>query len=700
MLLRSFFFLVAFSLIVPLQGHAQQGESADSSRVDTTSMISARPMGEVVVTATRSKQELENVAVPTSVLTDGEIDAQGAVRLADLLADQPGLQLSHDHGTGLQVQGLEADYTKILVDGEPIIGRTSGTLELNRLTVANVKRVEVVRGPSSSLYGSDALAGVVNVITQNPQRDLSAEVRTRYGTHQATNFSTQVEGGRGPVRGQLFLDRFSSAGYDLAPATVSPTTPSFTDYTGQGAFSVDAGERTTLSLRGRAATQQQESVAQVTSKSGLFDRKARRTDWNVAPQIEHYLQPDLKLSATLYGSGYHTETSLTRRSDGATYSESRYDQRYGKAETELQAVISERHLVTAGAGFIRESVDADRVNGTRNGGFVFAQDKWQATSWLDVTPSARLDMHSDYATRLSPKIAARADALSWLDVRASVGSGYKAPAFRQLYLDFTNPQVGYSVFGAQGVQSELRRLDEQDQIDAFLRNVESLGGPIEAESSVAFNVGTTVEPLDWLSARVNVFHNEISNLIDTQPVARKSNGQQVFTYFNLSEVYTRGLESEVTLRPLEALRATLSYTYLSAKDRQVLEQLEADRIYRRTAAGRDVPVTKSDYGGLVGRSRHRATAQLTYDAPLDLTISARGRYRGRYGFSDVNGNGIIDTNDEYAPGYTVLDLTLTKTLFEEYALQVGADNLTDHVDAAHTSFLSGRRWFAGLRLNF
>lgn len=685
---------------------AQQQVPADTARpaapADTAALTErVIPLEKVVVTATRTAQALEEVAAPTSVIPAEEIEAQGAGRLADLLADQPGLQLSYDHGTGLQVQGLSADYTKILVDGEPIIGRTSGTLELDRLAVANVKRVEVVRGPSSSLYGSEALAGVVNVITTEPRQELGAEVRTRYGTNATSDLSAQVEGGSGPVSGQLFVDRYHSAGYDLAPGTAAPTTPRFTNYTGRGRLAVDVGKDTELSFRTRLATQQQESAAEVEGESGLFNDEEERTDWNVVPSIEHQLKPGLNLTATLYGSGYHTETRLTRRADGSTYSQSRYDQRYGKAEAQVQAALSENHLVTAGAGFIRESVDADRVTGARNGGFVFAQDEWQAASWLDVTPSARLDFHSDYATRLSPKLAARADVLSWLDVRASVGSGYKAPAFRQLYLDFTNPQVGYSVFGAEGVQAELARLDEQGQVAAYLRDVETLGGPLQPESSVAFNAGFSAELTDWLSASANVYHNEIFNLIDTQPVARKPGGQQVYTYFNLSEVFTRGVEAEVTLRPLEALELGASYTYLRARDRQVLRDLEAGRIYRRTPKGRDEAVPVDDYGGLVGRSRHRATAHLTYRYdPLGLTVSARGRYRGRYGFADRNGNAIIDTPAEYAPGYAVLDVTLTKTLFEDYALQVGAENLTAHVDAAHTPFLSGRRWFAGGRLDF
>ena len=703
---RFFTVLIAAVVMLPLgPAPLQAQDSSDSSAPrDTGTGDTARvmPLPAVVVTATRSARTLEDLPVPTTLLTQDAIEAQGAVRLDDLLAEQPGLTLTYDHGPGLQVQGLGADYTLVLINGEPIIGRTAGTLSLDRIAVAGARRVEVVRGPSSSLYGSEALAGVINVITEAPQRALGGTVRTRYGTHGTTDVSARVEGSPGPLAGRLFLDRYASSGYDLTPGTATPTAPSFATYTARGNLTYALGARTDLTLRGRLAREDQESAVEVTGEPALFDRTAQQTDGSLASHLRHQVRPGLDLEASFYGSGYRTTSDLRSRAGGPPLDDSRYRQRYGKAEAQLQAVLGERHLVTAGAGLIRETVDADRVAGTRTGGFFFAQDEWTPLPWLDLVPSARLDAHSDYRVRLSPKLAALAEATDWLRLRASVGGGYKAPAFRQLYLDFTNPQAGYSVFGAEGVQDGLRRLDEQDQIQTYLRDTEPLGAPIEAESSVAFNAGLTAEPAGWLSVRANVFHNEISNLIDTQPVATKTNGQQVFTYFNLSEVFTRGAELEATLRPVEALAVTTSYTYLDAKDRQVMRDLEAGRVYRRTLTGRDVRVPAGDYGGLRGRSRHRATLRLTYAyQPLGLTAAVRSVWRGRYGFAPGrNGNGIVDTDAEYAPGYALLHVTLTKTLFGDHAVQVGAENLTGHHDAAYVPALSGRRWFAGLNLRF
>jgi len=103
---------------------------------------------EIVVTATRTEQEIENVAIPVSVISKKRIEQQGAMRLNEVLEEQTGLAIMHDHGTGVQLQGFAPAYTLILIDGEPVIGRTAGTLELTRFTVANIERIEIVKGPS------------------------------------------------------------------------------------------------------------------------------------------------------------------------------------------------------------------------------------------------------------------------------------------------------------------------------------------------------------------------------------------------------------------------------------------------------------------------------------------------------------------------------------------------------------------------
>jgi len=661
-------------------------------------------MDSVVVTATRTERRTDDVAVPVSAIGQQEIESRGAARATDLLANQPGLTINNDHGSGLQMRGLGPEYTLILLDGEPIVGRTAGTLDLDRLTTANVERIEVVRGPTSSLYGSEALAGVVNLITDRPDAPLGGQVRTRYGTHGTVDLSARLEGERGPWQGSVFVDRYRMGGYDLSPGTLAPTRPGYVDYTAQARGQYEASSSTTLSLRGRLATQSQNYDVGISADGTEGDvRHAQqndRHDWTASAEVEQQLGAGWQLTGTLYGAGYHTDQSLRRVDDGTLRSESTLDQYHGEVETVLRGALSENHWVTVGAGSTVETIDADRKTGTRRGGFGFVQDEWSPTDILDVTGSLRLDGNSDYASRLSPKMAVRYAPFDGVSFHASVGSGYKAPAFRQLYLNFTNPQAGYSVFGTTEAQRGLRQFEEQGQIDTFFRDPSTLGEPLASETSWAFNAGFTASLWGDATLRLDAYHNEVDNLIDAEAVARKTNGQSVFTYVNRNEIYTRGVEARLTLRPTSALRMQFGYDYLEAKDRQVLDELEAGDVYRREN-GRDVQVSPDDYAGLPGRPAHTGTVQLRHMAlPLGLVANVQGTLRGRAGYADLDGNGIIDADREYLEARTRWDVTVSKTLLDDYILRLGGENLFDYTNPRRVPSIPGRTWFAELQARF
>jgi outer membrane receptor for ferrienterochelin and colicins len=115
----------------------------------------AKAMDEVVVTATRTPRLMGNIAIPVTVINSKTLYQAGSLRLNDILGEQTGINIVEGFGKGVQVQGLSSEYTLILVDGEPLIGRTGGVLDLSRISVRNIRKIEIVKGPSSSLYGSE-----------------------------------------------------------------------------------------------------------------------------------------------------------------------------------------------------------------------------------------------------------------------------------------------------------------------------------------------------------------------------------------------------------------------------------------------------------------------------------------------------------------------------------------------------------------
>ena len=126
---------------------------------------------QVVVTGTRNEVLLKDSPVRVEVIDKKQTVSTAMVNIGDLLREQSGMILT---------MGLGADYTQILIDGQPMIGRVAGVLDLSRISVGNVERVEVVKGPMSSLYGSEALAGVINIITKKPDAGFSGMVFGQY----------------------------------------------------------------------------------------------------------------------------------------------------------------------------------------------------------------------------------------------------------------------------------------------------------------------------------------------------------------------------------------------------------------------------------------------------------------------------------------------------------------------------------------
>ncbi|MEO1077385.1 MAG: TonB-dependent receptor, partial [Bacteroidota bacterium] len=193
----------------------------------------------------------------------------------------------------------------------------------------------------------------------------------------------------------------------------------------------------------------------------------------------------------------------------------------------------------------------------------------------------------------------------------------------------------------------------------------------------------------------------------------KTNGQQVFGYFNLDRIYTRGVEAEATVLPLDALsladsdhrvEVAVGYQFLQARDRDVIDALESGTVFGRDLNNRDVQLGVDDYAGLFGRSPHSATLRATYEhADLGLTTSLRARYRSEYGFADFDGNQIANRPDEFVSGYGIVDATVTKTVpapgDTQAALQLGIDNAFDVTRGALVPSLPGRRFYATLRLS-
>ncbi|MDZ7936429.1 MAG: TonB-dependent receptor [Emticicia sp.] len=506
----------------------------------------AKNLDEVVVTATRNERQMGALPMPVSVVSKKQIQQMGSLRLNDVLAEQTGLFIVNNHGNGVQVQGFNPDYTLILVDGEPLVGRTSGTLELSRLAVGNIKQIEIVKGPSSSLYGSEALAGVINIITENPDKT-NASLSARYGANQTSDISLNGSFRKNKIGFSIFGNRFSSGGYDLNADTYGQTVTPFYNYTIQPKLNVFFSEKTKLTISSRYFTESQTNDFNLgtNDKLNVVSGNGSVRDFSLNPSFTHKFSDKLKLTTRFYTTRYQTKSLLKYETDGKIYDETYFIQNFQRPEIQADFVLNQKNLLTTGVGIVAESVEATRYDELKKFStkYVFAQYEYLPSNKLHFIIGSRYDAHSDYRNQISPKISGSYELSPKITLRASAGVGYKAPDFRQLYLNFTNAVAGYSVFGSQEIVSNLARLQAEKQITDLLIDPNTFG-ELRPESSFAYNFGGKYTDKQGFKASVNFFRNDIRDLIETQVVARKTNGQNVFSYRNLSEVFTQGLELE------------------------------------------------------------------------------------------------------------------------------------------------------------
>jgi outer membrane receptor for ferrienterochelin and colicins len=658
-------------------------------------------LNEVVVAATRTNRSVADLPMPVQVINQEKIQETGGMRLSEVLREQTGLQVVSNHGAGLQMQGLSSDYILILLDGEPMIGRTTGTFDLDRISVSNIERIEVLRGPSSAIYGSEAMAGVINIITKESTEPAHGTLQGRYRSFNTMDLT--AEGGVNQNAWNLygFYNRFSTDGFDLNPSVIGNTQSPFQAHTGQLKVGKKLGQKWELKTFLRGYMEDSEDMMGVSQGGETLPAgmTGERKELNLNPTLIFRPKEDWLFTLRGMTSWFSTRSNSWFMESGERIDFQEFDQFYHRTEVQVDHQLTKDQLLTVGVGHLLETVDATRYDKLNqfDAGYLFLQHQWDLGGKWNLVSGMRADLHSQYGGQVSPKVSAMyqvSDKFSW---QASVGAGFKAPDFRQLLLNFNNASSGYYVFGANLVQEGIANLQAKGMVRQILIDPAQFGD-LNAESSWAINTGGRWQAHQDVLVQVNLFRNHIENLIETAPVARLTSGQNAFSYFNISSVITQGAEIDLLYRLNERLQLSLGYMYLDSRDKEVLAAIDAGEMYRRDSQNRTRLVTRSDYGGLFNRSRHSGNIKLNYYEPLTgLCAALRGIYRGPFGFGDVNGNLILDDPREYAPGIFQTNFTLSKTFDRGLMLELGGFNLLNQLNI-HDPTNPGRTFFMGAKI--
>lgn len=681
----------------------------------------ARILDEVVVTATRTENKVSNLPLPIQVINAKSIQLSGTQKLIDILQMQTGLVIANNplgtalqgypnpFGDGIQMQGMDPAYTLILVNGEPLIGRNAGILNLGRIAIGNIKQIEIVRGPATCLYGSDALAGVINIITEDPVKN-SLKLQTHYGTNNTLGLTAAGTLKKKKTALELFANRYSSDGYDLDKTIYGKTVDPFVDFTTNAKLAITIDDKNKITLSGRyfSETQFNNYLIFPQSVPEVVKGKTIEKDGSLYARFDHRINSGLNYTASIYSTTYNNDAKVYLQKNDSLYEKIALTEFLLRPEIQVNAGKNPAALFVVGAGYNFETVNSTRYSSIKqlNAWYAFVQKQFQWKDKMNVIAGARFDKNSLYAAQLSPKIAMAYKVKPHFILKGSVGAGFKAPDFRQQFLNFSNSLIGYTILGASELSHGLQMLQNSGQIDQNIDLKPYMNDyDLSPEKSIGVNLGFDYSISNYAVAKLNLFRNDISNLIESYNLPfTKTNNQAIYSYRNLDRVFTEGLEASFSYNFSKNFSAFAGYQYLVAKDKKVLDQIKNGKMYKRDPVTYETtPVTKGEYKGLYNRSRNTANLRLQYNNILfkgGAFITAK--YRGSYGFSGLNGfqngSGIYDDDRESVPGFVLLNATLCKNLGNRFDVQGGVENILNYTNKLLMPNIYGRGYF--INVNF
>ena len=633
--------LSAFFMFVLLSG-------VGISFPEIMSMSNVFEMDEIVITGTKTKHLLKDTPVITEVITRNEIEATGAENIGEALEHHVGIVVHRDaHGDGVQLQGLASDYVLILLDGEPQVGRIAGKLDLARIPVENVQRIEIVKGASSALFGSAAMGGIINVITRGASSPFALQFTNNVEEHNTIDSRGTVEIKRDKLNALMTLAANHRNPIDLDETNPSTTIDGYQNFTQSVRTEYQLTQRAKLLFSGQYFAQAQEGVSE--NSGVVFDRLGDIDNFSATVGTAYRPSLDSKLVGKIFATRYRDESTVIDRDTSLTASSNITIQDLVKGEVQFDTSLGARSQLTAGAELIFENLESQRITGgekdvTTNS--LFFQNEFRPSRNLALVVGGRLDHHSEFGAHFSPKLSGLYRVTSDFTVRTSFGQGFRAPDFKDLYLDFSNPTSGYQVLGNPGLQPE---------------------------SSNSWNLGLEYQFRSALLGRLHLYRNNLKNLIEAERVGKSVLGGSKFQYFNVSEAFTEGVEVELATRSIRGLAAAVGYAYLNGKDEET-------------------GLT------LLNRSKHSGNLKLSYiNEEIGFNLNLQGRYGSKWGFYD-DGDKVLE-DEEYAPSNWIWNLRGSKQILTWLKASVGINNIFDFKIPSFYTF-AGRSFYGGLSLTY
>lgn len=666
-------------------------------------------LDEVVAIGTKSDRALSESVSSVTLITQDQIEKSGASNLSELMQSVSGVYVSPNSSSGnrLSIRGMDHSDTLFLVNGKRVLGEFSKKYELERIPMGSVERVEVLKGSASLLYGSDAMGGVINVITKNPKDGFGGSI-TVTGGKQKKAVDIALQGFEGSTGYSLFMNYLDRDSYTktettdvgimhqgVAKAPSNPTLP------GAG------GMNTLKNNLNDSYTHQRDYQSSLETKTiggsinhfvndaielqfdASYMQEDKKTRFVNDRYATNYLQGGNTVMAanipatevddnertTLGAAIVYTPMSEFEIGYGVSYSEYKKQRKittplfaelgfaseadsltgYNKStlkqynhELDAKYAFNSHSKVLLGAGYKEDRVDSSAYKKDLDQKSLYAMHEYGVSEDLDVVYGARYDNPSIGDDQVSLSLALGYDLVESVRLRGSLSQGYKAPDTRDLFVDQINPN-GRAMLG-----STITNADKTDSKE------------LKSETSDTVEVGLLHFGQNY-SIDVAAFNTKVKNKIQrVQRDSATNPGVTYFTFDNINKVEISGVETSVNYRVFAGFDTTLSYTYIDAKN-------------------------KTDNEKLSFTPKELASVQFRYEPMSGFVISSNTRYTGE----QVN----VAENKMYG-GFSVTNININYALRDDLELFAGVDNVFEKKTDTDLGRIVPANYYAGLRYKF
>lgn len=592
---------------------------------------------DVVVTGSRTQEARDRAVVKVDVVTRDEARRRGATNVGDALAGELGTTVNPaaygaiGQPSAAQIGGFDKERVLVLSDGERVVGDVGGAIDLAQMSLDGVERIEIVQGPSSALYGTSAIGGVINVITGPPEREgwsgrVQLEGRYRLGGLALGEIAYRA--GDDWVAAETSF--YGTEGVILVPPELAlPDT-----------YRVDVGVRAGTKL-GRAS----ELTAKVKygREAGLGldaqDVPGLGTFYVDLPDVTDRVSINVRDKLTL-GAGHDLTFSLAKQ---WFYNHTANDRQDSPLDDTRQRFHTMHSIEATGSFFQGEVVSflaglrgeieqfdqsleknslvhgevvttsLEEVVPTELGtGATYAQVRFDPLRWFSATLGGRIEASPRYGFAAAPRLAVVVLPTDGLALRVSAGRGYRVPTAKEIGFVFDHSTYGYRVIGNPDLVPET-----------------SWGVQADVEWKVHHDV----------TLSVGGFANWVDELIDLRPSPTSSGiaGVDDYTYVNVGSAMTSGAQASIRVKASEWIRADFGYSYLFTRDQEALRPLP-------------------------GRPPHTLLASILATTPIGLSLYARAR---------VVTDAYLD-DDGRSPPFGTLDVRVAQKLWAGAEAYVGA----------------------------